>query len=107
MSTDVTMKLCVGSQRVLRGIERDLAESDPPLTAFFSSFTLLAQDEEMPRTEKIMAWPLRMLSRMRGRAEPREGRRSALWRIFYGPLALVTVMCGGLYYKPGRVYSSR
>jgi len=34
-------------------------------------------------------------------------RRSALWRIFYGPLALVTVMCGGLYYKPGRVYSRR
>jgi len=59
---DVAMKLRLGRQRVLRGIERDLAESDPRLAALFSSFTLLAQGEQMPSTEIITAEPLRALS---------------------------------------------
>jgi hypothetical protein len=86
MFMDAAMKARPGRQRVLRGMERDLAKSDPRLTALFSSFTLLAQDEEMPWAEQIVAWPLRMLGRLRG--QPPGGWRAALQMALCGPLLL-------------------
>jgi hypothetical protein len=87
----VTMKPRLGRQRVLRKMERDLAASDPRLMALFSSFTLLAQDEEMPWAEKIVAWPLRILGRLRGPVQPPGGWRAALHMTLYGPLLLCSV----------------
>lgn len=50
-------------RRSLRAIERNLADSDPPLTKLFSTFTVLAQGEERGRAEKVKARPLRALAR--------------------------------------------
>jgi len=86
------MKPRLGRQRVLREMERDLAGSDPRLTALFSSFTLLAQDEEMPVAERIVAWPLRMLGRLRGHAQPSGGWRAALQMVLCVPLLLSPVV---------------
>jgi len=89
-------------QCVLREIERDLAESDPCLVALFTSFTLLAQDEKMPRREKIAAGPLRSLSRPRGQAKPHrtgEGWRAALLRSFLYGLLAMTGMVPGMYLR--------
>jgi len=90
------MKPRLGRQRVLREMERDLAGSDPRLTALFSSFTLLAQDEEMPLAERIVAWPLRILGRRRGHAQPPGGWRAALQMVLCGPLLLSTMAYGRL-----------
>jgi hypothetical protein len=102
---DVAMKLRPGRQRVLRGIERDLAESDPRLAALFSSFTLLVQGEKMPSTEIIPAEPLRALSWPAEQAVPNragEGWRRVLLRsILYGPLAMTGMTRGCLYWKSG------
>jgi hypothetical protein len=86
------MKPRLGRQRVLREMERDLAGSDPRLTALFSSFTLLVQDEEMPVAERIVAWPLRMLGRLRGHAQPSGGWRAALQMVLCVPLLLSAVV---------------
>jgi hypothetical protein len=67
-------------RRVLRHIERDLADSEPRLVALFSFFTVLVKDEKMPEVEKISAGPIRLFARMRRRAAwpgRRGGRRWA------------------------------
>jgi hypothetical protein len=46
-------------QRMLAEIRRALRRSDPRLVARFGTFTRLAQDEEMPRAERIRSWPPR------------------------------------------------
>lgn len=56
------MNLLVSQRRTLRGIERDLAGSDPRLATLFSTFTLLARDEELPDAERLEAGPGRMLA---------------------------------------------
>ena len=59
----VAMNLRLRHRRTLRAIERNLADSDPPLTELFSAFTVLAQGEERGRAEKVKARPLRALAR--------------------------------------------
>jgi hypothetical protein len=54
--------------RALRGIERDLAASDPGLSELFRGFTDQAGELDMPRVEHVAPWPCRMLARLwRGR----------------------------------------
>jgi hypothetical protein len=48
------------SRRALRGIERDLAHSDPDLDMLFTSFTVLTQGTRMPRLETTRTWRLRL-----------------------------------------------
>ena len=59
----VAMNLRLRHRRILRAIERNLADSDPPLTELFSTFTVLSQGEERGRAEKVKARPLRALAR--------------------------------------------
>ena len=59
----VAMNLRLRHRRSLRAIERNLADSDPPLTELFSAFTVLAQGEERGRAEKVKARSLRALAR--------------------------------------------
>lgn len=59
------MNLRRPQQRTLRGIERDLADSDPGLDALFLSFARHVTRREVPQAEKISHWPLRMLARLR------------------------------------------
>jgi len=47
------MNLLRNETRTLRGIERDLAGSDPLLAALFSAFTLVMRDEELPSAEQL------------------------------------------------------
>jgi hypothetical protein len=47
----VAVNLRLRHRRTLRAIERDLADSDPPLTGLFSAFTVLAQGEERGRAD--------------------------------------------------------
>ncbi len=61
------MSLRRGQVRALRGIERDLADSDPDLDAFFLSFASQAGRPVMPRVETIGAGPLKLLARLRRR----------------------------------------
>lgn len=56
------MNLLVSRRRTLRGIERDLAGSDPRLATLFSTFTLLTRDEELPPAERLKAGHERMLA---------------------------------------------
>jgi hypothetical protein len=51
------MNLLVNETRTLRGIERDLAGSDPRLAALFSTFTLVMRDEELPSAEQLATGP--------------------------------------------------
>ena len=109
------MNLHRGRRRVLREIDRDLTISDPHLAALLRVFTILAQDEPMPRVERIAGGPLRLLSRRRlrvwrRRARPRrvgERWRAALLTVFCGALALVTVTSGCLYRGLGTGYPRR
>jgi hypothetical protein len=48
--------------RILRGIETDLAGSDPPMAGLFAMFTSLTRGEELPAAEKLKAGPVRMLA---------------------------------------------
>ena len=60
-------------RRTLRQIEQDLAASDPGLNELSMWFTLLAAGgREMPRMERILPWPLRMLARLRRGRSVRE-----------------------------------
>ena len=61
------MSLRRGQSRALRGIERDLADSDPRLNAYFLSFAAHAGRPLVPRVEKIRARPLRIFARLRRR----------------------------------------
>jgi hypothetical protein len=54
-------------RRALRGIERDLVICDPALARLFSFFTRLAENEEMPISEKVSRWPGRWFASVRGR----------------------------------------
>jgi hypothetical protein len=51
-------------RRALRGIERDLAASDPDLTLHFLSFTGRTRTAKMPDTEKIRTRRLRLFGRL-------------------------------------------
>lgn len=61
------MKLRRRHQRILGALERDLAETEPGLYAFFESFARRTGGREMPSAEKINRWPRRMFARMRRR----------------------------------------
>ena len=61
------MSLRRGQSRALRGIERDLADSDPGLNASFLSFAAHPGRPLMPRVEKIRPRPLRIFTRLRRR----------------------------------------
>lgn len=74
--TDVAVNLHVGWRRALRDIERDLADSDPPLDELFFSFAQQARGEKMPRTEKIRTKPLGLIARLGRRAGRRRAVRS-------------------------------
>jgi Protein of unknown function (DUF3040) len=52
-------------QRTLRGIERDLADSDPDLDALFLAFARHVARREVPQVEKMSHWPPRILARLR------------------------------------------
>jgi hypothetical protein len=61
------VNLHLGRDRALRGIERDLARSDPELNSLFLPLTRLAGGEKMPGAETR---PPRLLARL-GRREDR------------------------------------
>lgn len=50
--------------RALRGIERDLAASDPGLDELFRRFAERAGERDVPRLEQVAPWPFRMLGRL-------------------------------------------
>ena len=77
------MSLPLGQRRALRGIERDLARSDPDLTRLFS-FIGLTSTQEIPAAEKIRSRPCRLLARL-GQQENRQ-RRGEDWRAWPRPL---------------------
>jgi hypothetical protein len=52
--------------RTLRGIEQDLACSDPRLNEFFLLFSGGFRSDGMPRVERLSRWPSRMLARLWG-----------------------------------------
>jgi hypothetical protein len=56
-----------GKLRALRGIDHELADSDPDLDALFQWFTSQAGRHEMPRAENVGARPRQMLARLRRR----------------------------------------
>jgi hypothetical protein len=63
--------------RTLRGIERDLAGTDPCLDAWFLSFAAGVRSRDMPQVERVPRWPSRMLGRVwRGPGVP---ARVAAW----------------------------
>jgi hypothetical protein len=51
--------------RTLRGIEQDLACSDPRLNEFFLLFSGGFRGYDMPRVEHVSRWPSRLLGRLR------------------------------------------
>jgi hypothetical protein len=68
--------------RMLRGIERGLAGSDPQLARLFATFTRLTRGEDMPGAEKLRAGPVRLLAQLRsaaGPSRPLEHWRTWLW----------------------------
>jgi hypothetical protein len=55
--------------RALRGIERDLAASDPGLDELFRRFAERTGERDVPRAENVAPWPFRVLARLsRGRS---------------------------------------
>jgi hypothetical protein len=56
-------------RRALRGIEWDLAQSDPRLSMLFVSFAELAKGEEMPGTEQVRIRKFRLFGRLGRRAD--------------------------------------
>ena len=71
------MSLSRRQLRTLRGIERDLARSEPGLDAWFLSFAAAVRGCDMPQAERVPRWPSRMLGRVwRG---PSVSARVAAW----------------------------
>jgi hypothetical protein len=58
------MSLSRRQMRTLRGIEQDLACSDPRLNDFFLLFSGGFRGYDMPRVERVSRWPSRMLGRL-------------------------------------------
>ena len=58
------MSLRRSQLRALRGIERDLADSEPDLDALFGSFAPQGGRSKAPRMEKIGVRPLRIFARL-------------------------------------------
>lgn len=71
------MSLSRRQLRTLRGIERDLACSDPRLNDFFLLFSGGFRGYDMPRVERVSRWPSRMLARLWGGRNVTE--RVAAW----------------------------
>jgi hypothetical protein len=72
-------------RRALRGIERDLAASDPRLDELFLLFAGLARVAKIPAVEKIRTTPLRLLARLGPQADrhrPGKDGRAQPWTIF-------------------------
>jgi hypothetical protein len=63
--------------RTLRGIEQDLACSDPRLSEFFLLFSGGFRGYDMPPVERLSRWPSRLLARMWGGRNVTE--RMAAW----------------------------
>ena len=59
------MSLSRRQLRTLRGIECELAWSDPGLNEFFLYLAEVSRGCEMPRVERVARWPSRMLARLR------------------------------------------
>ena len=71
------MSLSRRQLRTLRGIERDLACSDPALDAWFVSFAALLRGRDMPPAERVSQWPSRLARRLW--YGPSVGERVAAW----------------------------
>jgi hypothetical protein len=56
-------------RRALRGIERDLAHSDPDLTMHFVSFTARMSSAKMPDTEQVSSRRPWLFGRLGRRAD--------------------------------------
>src|SRR5580700_7540522 len=54
-------RLPTSQQRALYEIEKTLAHDHPSLGPLFASFTTLVGHEAMPVTERVTAWPRRLL----------------------------------------------
>jgi hypothetical protein len=80
-ASDVVMNLLVGRGRTLRGIERDLADSDPRLARLLADFTRLTRDEDMPAAEKLKLGPISVLRSAAGPNRPPEYWRSLFWTL--------------------------
>jgi hypothetical protein len=75
-------------RRALRGIERDLAASDPRLDELFLLFAGLARGAKILASEKIRTTPRRLLARLGPQADRHrtgEDGRAQPWTIFLGP----------------------
>jgi hypothetical protein len=84
------MNLLVSRWRILRGIERDLAGSDPLLTGLFTMFTWLTHGEEMPAAEKLRAGSVRKLTWLRSAAGP--NRPLEHWRTWFWTILLFAIL---------------
>ena len=71
------MSLSRRQLRTLRGIERNLACSDPALDAWFVSFAALLDGRDMPPAERLSGWPSRLLLRLW--CGPSVSERVAAW----------------------------
>ena len=80
------MNLLATRRRTLRGIERELAGSEPRLVALFATFTLLTRDEELPVAERLSSRPRHILARL-GRTLGL-GRSAVGWRARIWPALL-------------------
>ena len=97
-ASDVVMNLVVGRRRTLRGIERDLADSDPRLARLLADFTRLTRDEDMPAAEKLKLGPISMLRSAASPNRPPEYWRSLFWTlVLFAILAVLhyALMIGG------------
>jgi hypothetical protein len=76
------MGLRRGQRRALRGIERDLARSDPDLDVLFFSFGRLSSTQEIPAAEQIKSRQFGLLARL---GQENRQRRAEDWRIWPRP----------------------
>jgi hypothetical protein len=73
------MSLRRGQRRALRGIERDLARSDPDLDRLFLSFAGLTSTQEIPAAEKMRSRQFRLLARPGQESRQRGGEDWRAW----------------------------